>query len=138
MSRFLTFLLSLLTLSPCILAQDSIGTLSYDYVIVGGGTCGLVIANRLSEDSNVTVAIIEAGGSVFDNPNVTTTLGYGPAFFTDIDYAYNTTQQIYTSDRIQTYHSGKALGGTSTINGKCDQSIPRLCRQKVDLFDSFV
>ncbi|KAL9086349.1 MAG: hypothetical protein Q9165_007135 [Trypethelium subeluteriae] len=89
----------------------------YDYVIVGGGTCGLVLANRLSEYPNVTVAVIEAGGSVFNNPAVTSTSGFGEAFFTDIDYAYNSTPQAYSDNRIGTWHSGKALGGTSTVNG---------------------
>ena len=116
-------LLSILSLLSCLVsAQTKIDSLDYDYVIIGGGTCGLVLANRLSEDSNITVAIIEAGGSVINNPNVTSTIGYGDGFFTDIDYAYNSTPQIYTDNRIQTYHSGKALGGTSTINGRCNLS----------------
>jgi choline dehydrogenase len=37
---------------------------SYDYVVVGGGTAGLTIAARLAEDSNTTVAVVEAGGSI--------------------------------------------------------------------------
>ncbi|KAJ5199647.1 Glucose-methanol-choline oxidoreductase [Penicillium cf. griseofulvum] len=90
---------------------------TYDYVIVGGGTSGLVVANRLSEQKDTTVLVIEAGGSVYDNPNVTDTLGYSKAFGTDIDWAYKTTNQEYAGGTPQTVRAGKALGGTSTING---------------------
>ncbi|OJD34200.1 glucose oxidase [Diplodia corticola] len=89
----------------------------YDYIIVGGGTSGLVVANRLSELSNVTVAVIEAGGSVFTNENVTNPNGYGLAFGTDIDWAYESVNQTYGGGKTQTLRAGKALGGTSTING---------------------
>ncbi|CAI7611892.1 unnamed protein product [Penicillium glandicola] len=90
---------------------------TYDYIVVGGGTSGLVIANRLSEQKNTSVLVIEAGGSVYNNPNVTDTLGYGKAFGTDIDWAYKTTDQEYAGGSSQTVRAGKALGGTSTING---------------------
>lgn len=89
----------------------------YDYIVVGGGTSGLAVANRLSENPAVSVLIIEAGGSVFDNVNVTNPNGYGLAFGTDIDFAFQTTNQTFGGNSVQTMRAAKALGGTSTING---------------------
>ncbi|KAJ5361955.1 hypothetical protein N7541_002799, partial [Penicillium brevicompactum] len=89
----------------------------YDFVIVGGGTSGLVVANRLSELKNVTVAVIEAGDSVFNDANVTNVQGYSLAFGTEIDWAYETANQTYAGGLKQTLRAGKAIGGTSTING---------------------
>ena len=119
-----------------ILVETVLAT-SYDYVIIGGGTCGLVIANRyihprprftnhlltqisyrLTELPNVTVAIIEAGGSVYNNVNVTNPSNYGDAFGTSIDYAYPTSDQVYANGISAVMRAGKALGGTSTINGR--------------------
>lgn len=88
-----------------------------DYIVVGGGTSGLVVAKRLSEDPNVSVLVIEAGDSVYYNENVTDVNGYGLAFGTDIDYAYESVNQTYANGKAQTLRAGKALGGTSTING---------------------
>ncbi|KAF2816873.1 putative glucose oxidase [Mytilinidion resinicola] len=89
----------------------------YDYIVVGGGTAGLVVANRLTENPHVTVAVIEAGDSVFNNPNVTDTTAFGLSLGTSIDWAYPAEPQTYALNRTLIYDSGKALGGTSTING---------------------
>lgn len=91
---------------------------TYDYIVVGGGTSGLVVANRLSEDSSVSVLVIEQGDSVYDDPIVTDVNGYGLAFGSDIDYAFSTVPQTYANNASTTMRAGKALGGTSTINGK--------------------
>ncbi|KAJ5929998.1 hypothetical protein N7466_005491 [Penicillium verhagenii] len=107
---------------------------SYDFVIVGGGTSGLVVANRLSERQDVTVAVIEAGDSVLNNPNVTTPYGYGKAFGTDIDWAYQTEDQKYAGGKKQTMRAGKAIGGTSTING---MSYTRAQNVQIDAWESF-
>jgi hypothetical protein len=68
---------------------------SYDYVICGGGTAGLVIAARLTENPDVTVGVIEAGKNRLDDPLVDM-----PAMFLQMlgnkeyDYAWNTIPQV--------------------------------------------
>ncbi|CAG8008278.1 unnamed protein product [Penicillium salamii] len=109
--------LALLPLAAAVPHASHRSDSNYDYIVVGGGTSGLVVANRLSEQENINVLVIEAGGSVYNNPNVTDTLGYGKAFGTEIDWAYKTTDQEYGGGISQTVRAGKALGGTSTING---------------------
>ncbi|KAI1847903.1 hypothetical protein JX266_006016 [Neoarthrinium moseri] len=99
---------------PLGLAQ---GQESYDYIIAGGGTSGLVVANRLSADPSIRVLVIEAGRDERTNPNVTSVSGFLSAFNTSIDWAYNVVPQQSLYGRDMQYHSGRALGGTSTING---------------------
>lgn len=94
----------------------------YDYVVVGGGTSGLVVANRLSEGCNVTVAIIEAGDVELYNTNVSDTSKYGAALGTDIDWQYQSAPQQYANGATQTLRAGKSLGGTSDINGSYEMA----------------
>lgn len=104
-------------------APDSVGV--YDFIICGGGTAGLVIANRLSENTDISVAVIEAGDLVFNNKNVSGVDGYGLSFGTAIDWQYESTPQAYAGNKSQTMRAGKALGGTSTINGRLQSSIAK-------------
>jgi choline dehydrogenase-like flavoprotein len=93
----------------------------FDYVIIGGGPAGLLIANRLSADPNITVAIIEAGDSVFNSPNVTaipkSIAEFSPGIGTSIDWSYTSAPQKYTSNRTLPLRAGKALGGSTAIFG---------------------
>ncbi|RAQ44799.1 glucose oxidase [Aspergillus flavus] len=88
----------------------------YDYIIVGGGTSGLVVANRLAQDPKVSVLVIEAGSSVFDNANVTDISNLSYTYDSPLDWAYETTEQSF-GKRRQVMRAGKALGGTSVMNG---------------------
>lgn len=91
---------------------------NFDYVILGGGTAGLVVASRLSEDPNVTVIVIEAGNFERNNPNVTNTTILGLAKDTSVDWQYKSIQQIYGGNQSFIWSAGKGLGGSSLINGK--------------------
>ncbi|KAE8332471.1 putative glucose oxidase [Aspergillus sergii] len=88
----------------------------YDYIIVGGGTSGLAVANRLAQDPKVSVLIIEAGSSVFDNVNVTDINNLPYTYDSPLDWAYETTEQSF-GKRRQVMRAGRALGGTSVMNG---------------------
>lgn len=90
---------------------------TFDYIIVGGGTGGLVIASRLSEDPGVTVAIIEAGDFEKNNPNATNTTILGLGKGTAIDWQYESVPQTFVANKSLIWSAGKGLGGSSLING---------------------
>ena len=88
---------------------------SYDYVIVGGGTAGSVIAARLTEDPDVTVALIEGGPTDIDKPEVLTLRKWLGLLGGEYDYEYTTTEQPRGNSHI--LHSrAKVLGGCSSHN----------------------
>ncbi|KAF4635821.1 hypothetical protein G7Y89_g2262 [Cudoniella acicularis] len=89
----------------------------YDFVVVGGGTAGLVVAARLTENPNVTVGVLEAGPSHFGDPLVLTPAAYVKAIGDPkYDWRHKTTPQIHSSGKSVDWARGKGLGGSSAIN----------------------
>lgn len=86
-----------------------------DYLIVGGGTAGCVVASRLSEDPAVRVLLIEAGAAdgpaALVDPNGWLGLWHSP-----VDWADTTVPQRHCDGAVQIWPRGKVLGGSSAIN----------------------
>ncbi|KAI0632955.1 GMC oxidoreductase [Trametes polyzona] len=89
---------------------------SYDYVIVGGGSAGCVLASRLSEDPNATVLLIEAGQSHEQSLYTRIPLAFNKLFKTAFDWNYETTPQKAFDGRTVYWPRGRMLGGTSSMN----------------------
>ncbi|OCT46640.1 hypothetical protein CLCR_01970 [Cladophialophora carrionii] len=90
---------------------------TYDFIIAGGGTAGLVIANRLTECPNIRVLVLESGPVPDVVANTKTPGGNQYLAGTAVDYNYYTVPQKNLNNRILPYHRGRGLGGSSTING---------------------
>ncbi|HEX6318970.1 MAG TPA: GMC family oxidoreductase N-terminal domain-containing protein, partial [Burkholderiales bacterium] len=89
----------------------------FDFVIVGAGSAGCVLANRLSEDPGCKVLLLEAGPRDTDRW-IHVPLGYGKLFSrTDINWAYESEPEPALNGRRVFTPRGKVLGGSSSING---------------------
>ena len=90
---------------------------SYDYIIVGAGTAGCVLANRLSADPNVSVLLLEAGGK---DDYIWTKIPVGYLYCIGnpkVDWGFKTEPEPGLNGRAIDYPRGKVLGGCSSING---------------------
>jgi len=96
---------------------DQMSTESFDYVIVGAGSAGCVLANRLTEDGKSTVAVLEAGGS--DNSvfiQMPTALSI-PMGMDKYNWGYHTEPEPFMDGRRLNLPRGRVIGGGSSING---------------------
>jgi hypothetical protein len=89
----------------------------YDYLVVGGGTAGLCVAARLSENPEVKVGVLEAGKNLMDDPNV-----YTPSLYPTLigrekyDWCFQSEPQAAAGGKTYSMPRGKLLGGSSGIN----------------------
>ncbi|MFI0965343.1 GMC family oxidoreductase [Streptomyces sp. NPDC021080] len=88
---------------------------TYDYVVIGGGTAGSVIASRLTENPDVSVAVIEGGPSDVGREDVLTLRRWTDLLGGELDYDYPTTEQPRGNSHIR-HSRARVLGGCSSHN----------------------
>ncbi|MRN38469.1 choline dehydrogenase [Neisseria sp. N95_16] len=94
---------------------------AYDYIIIGAGSAGAVLAARLTEDENVSVLLLEAGLPDFRldfRTQMPAALAM-PLQGTTYNWGYKTDPEPYMNNRVMDCGRGKGLGGSSLINGMC-------------------
>ena len=89
---------------------------SYDYIVVGAGSAGCVLANRLTEDAGAKVLLLEAGGDD-RHPYIQIPLGLGKLWQQRMfDWGYDTEPELHLNGRRIPVRRGKVLGGSSSVN----------------------
>ncbi|MDF5720094.1 MAG: GMC family oxidoreductase N-terminal domain-containing protein [Rhizonema sp. PD37] len=87
----------------------------YDYVVIGAGSAGCVVANRLTENSSATVLLLEAGNQA-TKPEIQVPEAWQSLLGTEVDWAYWTEPEPYLNGRKILCSRGKVVGGSSSIN----------------------
>jgi choline dehydrogenase-like flavoprotein len=87
----------------------------FDYIIIGAGSAGCVLASRLSQDPNVRVALLEAGGRD-DAPEISMPIAFPQLFKTEYDWDYSSEPERGLGGRRIYLPRGRTLGGSSAIN----------------------
>jgi choline dehydrogenase-like flavoprotein len=88
----------------------------FDYIVIGGGTAGLAVAARLSEDPEIAVGVLEAGPPGWEDADITDPTRFGSTLGSRYDWKFETTPQPGLGGRAVAWPRGKVLGGSSALN----------------------
>lgn len=91
---------------------------AYDFVVVGGGTAGLVVAARLTENPDVSVLVLEAGSNALQDPRIAVPAMWSAILGTELDWDFLTTPQENLNGRQIGQPQGRLLGGSSGLNAE--------------------
>jgi len=87
----------------------------FDFLVIGSGTAGCVLAARLSEQAELRIGLIEAGGAA-TNPMIAAPAKWPLLQGSEIDWGYRTQPQRHTANRVHDWPRGRVIGGSTCIN----------------------
>ena len=104
----------------------------FTHLIIGGGTAGLVVAARLSENPSIIVGVLEAGPPAFQEPLINIPGRFGEILGSKYDWKFETVPQAGINGKRLAWPRGKVLGGTSALNF---MTWNRGCREDYDAWE---
>jgi len=102
--------------SPDAITAEAFAATAFDFLIIGGGTAGLAVAARLSENPTLVVGVLEAGPSALGDELVDAPGRAGAPLGSALDWQFKTTSQPGMGGRVVPWARGRVVGGSSALN----------------------